>query len=134
MHTGEGVLNSIWHTYRIIELYTPRLAPAMRAARQQQGEISLAAVNALQYPAALAAMALLPLIVLAAWRGKLPADIGEFAAVATLALLGNAFICGVLSNPHDRYGARVAWIAALVVLLALARWRDSHLGRSAPLS
>ena len=121
VHTGEGVLDSIWHTYRIVELYMPRLAPAMHAARQQQGEISLAAVNALQYPAALAAMALLPLIVFAAWCGKLPADIGEFAAVATLTLLGNAFICGVLSNPHDRYGARVAWIAVLAVPLALAR-------------
>ncbi len=121
VHTGEGVLNSIWHTYRIVELYTPQLAPAMHAARQQQGDISVADVNRLQYPAALAAMALLPLLLLLAWRGRLPAEIGELAAVVALTLLGNAFICGVLSNPHDRYGARVAWLAIFVVLLALAR-------------
>ena len=121
VHTGEGVLNSIWHTYRIVELYTPQLAPAMHAARQQRGEISLAGVNRLQYPAALAAMALLPLLMLLAWRGTIPAEIGELATAVALTLLGNAFICGVLSNPHDRYGARVAWLAIFVVLLALAR-------------
>jgi hypothetical protein len=33
----EGVLNIIWHTYSIIQRYTPHLVPAMRAARQQQG-------------------------------------------------------------------------------------------------
>jgi hypothetical protein len=38
-----------------------------------------------------------------------------------LALLANAVICGVLSNPHDRYGARLAWLAPLAVLLAAGR-------------
>jgi hypothetical protein len=133
VHTGEGVVNTIWHTYRIIELYAPHALPAMRAARQQQGGISLGVVNALQYPAALAAMALLPLLVLGAWRGKIPPDIGEFAAAVALVLLGNAFICGVLSNPHDRYGARVVWLAVLVVILAAAQAAD-RLGRRASLS
>jgi hypothetical protein len=31
-------------------------------------------------------------------------------------------ICGVISGPHDRYGARMAWIATLTVLLAAARY------------
>lgn len=132
VHTGEGVLNSIWHTYRIIDLYTPRLSPAVRAARQQRGGISLAAVNSLQYPAALAAMALLPLLVWLARRGRISADIGELAAVTAFTLLGNAFICGVLSNPHDRYGARVAWLAMLVVLLAGARLMETRAPRLAP--
>jgi hypothetical protein len=39
----------------------------------------------------------------------------------TLALLGNAFICGVISGPHDRYGARMVWLATFVVLMALFR-------------
>ena len=39
----------------------------------------------------------------------------------TLAVLGNAFICGVISGPHDRYGARLAWVATFVVLIALVR-------------
>jgi hypothetical protein len=130
VHTGEGVLDTIWHTYRVIDLYTPRLSPAVRAARQQQGEISLAGINRLQYPAALAAMALLPLLIFLALRSRLPADIGEFAAAAAVTLLGNALICGVLSNPHDRYGARVAWLAVLVIILAIARRADDRLGRT----
>ena len=39
----------------------------------------------------------------------------------TLALLGNAFICAVISGPHDRYGARMAWVATFVVLIAVTR-------------
>ena len=42
-------------------------------------------------------------------------------ATVTLALLGNAFICGVISGPHDRYGARMVWVATFVVLIAAAR-------------
>ena len=120
-HTGEGVLNSVWHTYAIIERYTPRALPEMRAARQQRGEMSFMAINRLHYPVALLSMALLPAIVLLAFRRKLPADIGELAAACALALIANAFVCGALSNPHDRYGARLVWIAALAVILTLAR-------------
>ncbi len=135
MHTGEGVLNSIWHTYRIIERYTPQLVPAMRAARQQHGEISFTAINALQYPLALLAMALLPVIVWLAWRKTLPPTIGELAAAVALALLANAFVCGALSNPHDRYGARMVWLAVFVVVLAALAWRRAdRLGRPSDLA
>ena len=48
-------------------------------------------------------------------------DLTLLAATVTLALLGNAFICGVISGPHDRYGARMVWVATFVVLMALAR-------------
>jgi hypothetical protein len=123
VRSGEGVVTGIWHTYAIIERYTPQLGPAMRAARQQAGEFGFSAINRLHYPLALIAMALLPLIVLLAWRRTLPPDIGELAATVMLALLANAFICGALSNPHDRYGARMVWLASLAVALALARTR-----------
>ena len=62
-------------------------------------------------------MALLPLLMLGLpGAGAIAADIGELAGAVALALLANAFVCGVLSNPHDRYGARVAWLAVLVGL------------------
>ena len=125
VHTGEGVLNVIWHTYRIVERYTPQLVPAMRAARQQNGELSFTTINALQYPLALLAMALLPLLILA-YR-VMPAT-SELAAFVALALLGNAFICGALANPHDRYGARMVWLAGLTVILAIAGWLADRLG------
>lgn len=121
VHSGEGVLNSIWHTYTIIERYTPRLTAAMKAARQQHGGISFAPLNALHYPLALFAMALLPLMAWCGVRGSLPAEVGELAAACILALLANAFVCGALSNPHDRYGARMIWLAVFTAAVALVR-------------
>jgi hypothetical protein len=118
VHTGEGVLAWVIHTYGIIERFTPQLAPAMRAARQQKNEISFEAINAVHYPLALFCMALLPVLVLLAWRGAIPAEIGELAAVCILALLANAFVCGALSDPHDRYGARMVWLAGFAASLA----------------
>ncbi|WP_245434273.1 hypothetical protein [Pseudolabrys taiwanensis] len=121
VHSGEGVLNTIWHTYAIIERYAPQLAPAMHAARQQRNGISFTALNELHYPVALLSMALLPLLIGMAWRGRLPDELGRLATTCTLALLANAFVCGVLSNPHDRYGARLVWLAAFVGVIAVAR-------------
>jgi hypothetical protein len=121
VHSGEGVLNTIWHTYSIIERYTPSLAPAMHAARQQRGEISFTAINELHYPIALFSMALLPLLLVMAWRQQIPVELGALAATVTLALLANAAVCGVLSNPHDRYGARLVWLACFAAAIAAVR-------------
>jgi hypothetical protein len=43
------------------------------------------------------------------------------AGTAALALLGNAVLCGALSGPHPRYGARLVWIGAFVLIAAGAR-------------
>ena len=54
------------------------------------------------------------------WRRPLD-DITLLAGTVSFALLGNAFICAVISGPHDRYGARMAWLATMVVLIAAIR-------------
>ena len=119
--TGEGVVNTIWHTYWAIDTFAPRASANMHAARQQHGETGFAAINRIHQPVALASMLLLFATVLLGWRRQAFADLGMLAATATFALLANAFVCGVLSNPHDRYGARLIWIAPLVVTLLLCR-------------
>jgi hypothetical protein len=120
--TGEGVLTVIWHTYRIMERYTPSVVPEMRAARQQHGELHFEALNAVQVPLALGAMAALPLFVWLGLRRRVFFDLALLAATVSLAILGNAVVCGALSNAHDRYGARLAWVPLLVsVLVALRR-------------
>ena len=48
-------------------------------------------------------------------------DLTLLAGTVSFALLGNAFICAVISGPHDRYGARMAWLATMVVLIAAIR-------------
>jgi hypothetical protein len=120
--TGEGTLNWLPHTYGIITRYIPSQVKAMRAARQQRGNINFAAVNWLHVPVALGSIALVfAMFGYALWRRRFD-DIALLAATVSFALLGNALICGVISGPHDRYGARIAWIATFTVLLAATRF------------
>jgi hypothetical protein len=120
IESGEGVVTSIWHTYGIIDRHMPSIAPAMRAARQQRGEVSFHALNALHAPLALLSMLMLPLVIPLLRRADF-ADLGALAATVAVALLVNAAVCGVLSNPHNRYGARLVWIATLAVALVPMR-------------
>ncbi|MCO5129800.1 MAG: hypothetical protein M9932_04455 [Xanthobacteraceae bacterium] len=128
--TGEGTSGWIPHTYGIIESYLPAQTAAMRAAHQQHWDINFTPINWVHVPVAQASMLLL-LVLLgrALWRRRLD-DLDLLAATVALALLGNAFLCGVISGPHDRYGARMAWIAVFVVLIAAERYR---LGKRQPL-
>src|SRR4029079_12593632 len=90
-------------------------------ANQQRWRFDFTAVNRLHVPAALVSMLL---VVIVFGRGLLRRkydDLTLLAGTVTLALLGNAFICAVISGPHDRYGARMAWVATFVVLIALTR-------------
>jgi hypothetical protein len=125
--TGEGIVTTLWHTYGIIEHYTPSAVPAMRAARQQHGEIGFTAINEIHVPVAWAAMALLPALLILGLYSAEFADLGRLAATLILALVGNAAVCGVISDPHDRYGSRIVWIAVFAV--ALAAWRIYALAR-----
>jgi hypothetical protein len=115
--TGYGVRTDIWHTYWIIEKFVPQAVPAMKAARQQKGELDFTAINRLHLPAAWGSMLLLLAVLVLAARRWQYADVGALAAVAALAILANAAVCGALSNPHDRYGARMVWLATLVLML-----------------
>lgn len=125
--TGEGIVTSIWHTHGIIERYTPSVVPAMNAARQQQGEIHFSAINDVHVPVALTAMALLPALIVFGLLSADFADLGTLAITIALALLGNAAFCGIISNPHDRYGSRMVWIAVFAV--GLATWRIFAIAR-----
>lgn len=119
--TGEGTSGWIPHTYGIIERYVPAQVAPMRAARQQRWELDFEYVNWLHVPVALASMLALVLLLAHAAAHRRMDDLTLLAGTVTLALLGNAFICGVISGPHDRYGARMVWVATFVVLMALAR-------------
>jgi hypothetical protein len=118
--TGEGTSGWIPHTYGIIERYIPAQLAPMRAAHQQHWDLDFAAINRLHIPVALASMlAVVAIFAFAIWR-RLD-ELTLLTATVTLALLGNAFVCGVISGPHDRYGARIAWVATFAVLIAAVR-------------
>jgi hypothetical protein len=72
---------------------------------------------------------LLAVIALAPARRRY-GDLGWLAATVAIAILANAVACGALSNPNDRYGARMAWLApfvlALVALRVMGRREDAR--------
>jgi hypothetical protein len=116
--TGEGTNGWIPHTYGIIERYIPAQVKAMRAAHQQHWDLDFRVINWLHIPVALASMLLVfGIFANSIWRRRID-DLTLLAGTVSLALLGNAFVCGVLSGPHDRYGARMVWIATFAVLIA----------------
>jgi hypothetical protein len=118
--SGHGINNHIWHTYGIIDRFIPSEAAAAYAARQQKGELNFTAVNRLHVPVALTSMVLALCLLIRFRRSKFD-ELALLATTSTLAILANAFLCGALSGPHDRYGARIAWVATFVVGLAVAR-------------
>ncbi|MBR0873039.1 hypothetical protein JQ633_21965 [Bradyrhizobium tropiciagri] len=119
--TGEGASGWIPHTYGIIERYIPAQLAPMRKAKQQQWQLDFTTVNRIHVPIALASMLAVALLFgHGLWRRRRD-DLTLLAGTVTLALLGNAFVCGVISGPHDRYGARMVWVATFVMLIAAAR-------------
>ncbi len=121
VETGEGVVNTIWHSYAMVAKFTPSVVADMRAARQQRGEFDFTAINRVHVPIALAAMLALLAIAARGLQRDAFVDLGALATTAVVSLLANAVVCGVFANPHDRYGARLVWIAPLVALLAIGR-------------
>ena len=119
--TGWGIVYDVWDAYGHIENLTPESVPAAHSARQRHKQLNFEPLNRLHVPVAWLSMGVLALFLLLAWRRRDFAYFGPMAATFSAALLANAFVCGVLSNPHDRYGARIIWIAVLFVAVALAR-------------
>ena len=113
---------------RIEQGFSARELAGFDEARQAQGALkdALMPLNPVHLLVVLLA---LPLLVWAAWRGQ------GLALALTLFLLaavvGNALICGGLSAPHPRYGARIMWllpVAALLCSLGLIMQRGQKRG------
>jgi len=119
--TGEGTDGWLGHTYGIIERYIPAQLRPMLAAQQQRWHFDFTAINRIHVPVALASMLLAAMLFGHGLLRRPLDDITLLAGTISLAVLGNALICAVISGPHDRYGARMAWLATAVVLIAAIR-------------
>ena len=113
------------HVMATLSQLAPELLPRLAAARQQrEGALDLSPFNVVHLPVGFIAVALLPvIIVLGAWR-RLPREAAAFALTVLLALVANAAISGIFSNPVDRYQSRLLWLAPLSLVITALSCRD----------
>lgn len=117
--TGNGTHDQVWHTYGIIKRFMPAEVPAMQKARQQHGELDFSLINRVHVPIAHYSLLFLIMLLAAALARRRFDAQAQLGATVVVAIVANAFACGVLSGPHDRYGARIAWLATLAIGVAL---------------
>jgi len=119
VETGDGLTPMeffIGHAIR--GYYAPEVPPFSHA--EQQAGIDFTLINEIQVPVQLAGfVALFPLIWLAYRRRDKTST--TLLALVLLALIGNAFVCGALSNPNDRYQSRIEWLALAAAGLGAVR-------------
>lgn len=129
LQTGEGLEPMQKFIGEAMQIFYPREVPAFLAARQQTIPdatfLPLERLNAVQVPLALACVALLPLLAWLAYRRR-DKTVLTVACLLFLLYLGNAFLCGAVSNPADRYGSRIAWLAVWAMLWMVPRLRSSR--------
>jgi len=116
VETGDGLTPMDFFIGHAIRSYYAREVPAFSHAEQQAG-IDFTLMNEIQVPIQLASfLALLPLIWLAYRRRDKTST--TVLALILLALIGNAFVCGALSNPNARYQSRIEWLALAAIGLS----------------
>jgi peptidoglycan/LPS O-acetylase OafA/YrhL len=117
LQTGEGINpENNWHAEWMLKELAPNAMPQYRAAAQQQDMFDFTAINIVQVPVAFLSMAGL-MMVFGVFR-KRRRHQAALALTVALALLGNAAICGIFSNPNARYQSRIMPAAVLVVIIA----------------
>jgi len=127
--TAEGFRTMEGFVDSEIRKFYPRDYPRFFKARQQSypevTDSPLPLINRVHVPAMLAGTCLLVAVVVLALRRRARTT-ATLATLVLLAYLGNAFICGAVSNPADRYGSRLAWLTALTAIVLLPRVMRSH--------
>lgn len=123
LKSGDDITAWTWHTHGMFENLTPHLFPSFRAAQQQRTGFDFSRMNMLHVPVALGAIVALPVIVLLGRGRRLRRSAVTLSLFVLIVLVGNAVICGVLSNPHARYQSRLVWLAPLALVVALAGMR-----------
>lgn len=116
--TGEGLgSKDNWHARRALQQYAPGTMTALAASRQEHDAFDFSMVNFIHVPVALAATAMLPVFVVL-YRRRNP-QLSLLAATVLFAIVTNAAICGIFSNPNARYQSRIAPLAALIAAIVL---------------
>ncbi|HTT99770.1 MAG TPA: hypothetical protein VMF58_17100 [Rhizomicrobium sp.] len=115
--TGDGIEPQEWVLDREFQKTIPHQMDGYTHAYQQRGDIWFLPLNFLHVPIAVLSIVGIYLLFRRAWRSG-DWNSATLPAFVLIALLGNAFICGVFSGPHSRYQSRLVWLPTFVLLLA----------------
>jgi hypothetical protein len=117
--TGDQIESQRWVLDRDFVRFLPQQRTEYDAARQQRVPFDFAALNLLHVPVGwLSLMGLFAALAFGLTNAR--REVTLLPLVLAVALMGNAIICGVFSNPHDRYQSRLMWLPAFVLLLMAA--------------
>lgn len=111
----DGTVGLLLRTY-----FPPGELGRFLAARQINGTLGRVAapLEALRLSLLVLGSAGTVLLAALAWRRN--QALAALALTVMLGVLANAFATGALSGPHDRYGARVAWLVLLAPCFAIS--------------
>ena len=124
--TGDQIEPQQWILYPDLKRLLPGQLSDYMEARQQAEPIDFDAVNNVH--TTVAVLSLGGMLFLMGWNAaRRRWEAVALPAFVFVALIGNAIICGVLSNPHDRYQSRVIWLPTLVVALMVVKHRPPDL-------
>jgi hypothetical protein len=125
-YTGDQIEPQQWILFTDFHQFIPDQLAAYGKARQQKGELRFGMINLVQVPVAFLVLLLLGAgLVLATRRRDARASV--VLGFVLIALLGNAIVCGVFSNPHARYQSRLIWVPAFALALLMMDRRATSL-------
>lgn len=118
-YTGDQIEPQQWILFQDFHKFIPDQLPAYSEARQQKGKLHFGVINVVHVPVAFAVLLLL--FAGLGWairtrQHKAACVLGFVLA----ALIGNAMVCGIFSNPHARYQSRLMWVPAFALALLAA--------------
>lgn len=129
IESGEDLVPMTWHFVKTQLKRYPGEFKAFRFARQQRRPaLDFGPLNAFQIPINQAAEGVTLVLLVVAWRRRDRTTTG-LAIVVTLAIIGNAIVCGAVSNPHDRYQNRVVWLALFTAIVGAVRLDQRFAGQ-----
>jgi hypothetical protein len=110
-------------TVKTLRAHFPDLFAQFMRARQQTENFDVAPLNYLHWPVAAFSVVGLGLALLLRRRLKIAPEARALCFVILLALTANAVICGVFSDPSDRYQSRLVLLAPLAIALLIEHRR-----------
>ena len=120
--------------YQSILRFLPNDLPRYQRARQME-RLSFGWINAVQpWGLLLSLIAIVAALSIPALRRRVPGFRIGWAFAILAGVVANAAVCGALSSPVNRYGARVVWIIPLtaITLFAMMRYGSGEEARTSP--